>query len=288
MSWDIKDKTVLITGATSGIGEATMFALLEKGARVIFTARNIEKARRVLEEAKAKTKNENVKFYEVNLESLSSIRNFVDEFKKNEKNLHVLINNAGTWENSFRETPDGFEVTFEVNYLAPFYLTNLLLDLLIENAPSRIVNVSSAMHLSGSVDFLDLELRKHYNGIKSYSNSKLYLLIFTKELARRLKDKNVSAFAVHPGLVRTEIFRNLPAFVRNAFLIGARTKEKGAETSIYLATEDGVSQFSGGYFADKKPQPYKKVADSLEIAQKLWEITVEYIRKVDPNFKPYI
>jgi len=173
MAWDIREKTVLITGATSGIGKATLMDLAKSGATVIFTARNVNKAEGVLKEAKEISNNDRIDYFEVDLSSFKSLTNFVKNFKEKYDKLDVLINNAGTWNLRLTLTEEGIEKTFMVNYLAPFYLTHSLLPILLENIPSRIINVSSAMHKGGKINFNDIEMRKHYNGIQSYSNTKL-------------------------------------------------------------------------------------------------------------------
>jgi NAD(P)-dependent dehydrogenase (short-subunit alcohol dehydrogenase family) len=288
MAWDIREKTVLITGATSGIGKATLMDLAKSGATVIFTARNVNKAEGVLKEAKEISNNDRIDYFEVDLSSFKSLTNFVKNFKEKYDKLDVLINNAGTWNLRLTLTEEGIEKTFMVNYLAPFYLTHSLLPILLENIPSRIINVSSAMHKGGKINFDDIEMRKHYNGIQSYSNTKLMVLMFTKELAKRLEDKGVYAFAVHPGLVKTGLFSNFPKPIRDLFLMGARTPEKGAETSIYLAKAEGVEELTGSYFADTKPIPYLPIADDPAIRQKLWDLSVEYIKRFVPDFEPVV
>lgn len=288
MAWDIREKTVLITGATSGIGKATLMDLAKSGATVIFTARNVNKAEGVLKEAKEISNNDRIDYFEVDLSSFKSLTNFVKNFKEKYDKLDVLINNAGTWNLRLTLTEEGIEKTFMVNYLAPFYLTHSLLPILLENIPSRIINVSSAMHKGGKINFDDIEMRKHYNGIQSYSNTKLMVLMFTKELSKRLEDKGVYAFAVHPGLVKTGLFSNFPKPIRDLFLMGARTLEKGAETSIYLAKAEGVEELTGSYFADTKPIPYLPIADDPAIRQKLWDLSVEYIKRFVPDFEPVV
>ncbi|BAL80659.1 SDR family oxidoreductase [Caldisericum exile] len=288
MEWNISSKTVLITGATSGIGKATLMDLAKSGANVIFTARDVNKAEAVLKEAKELSKNENIEFFEVDLSSFKSISDFLTRFKEKFHNLDILINNAGTWNMKLTLTDDGIEKTFMVNYLAPFYITHSLLPLLFENIPSRIINVSSAMHKGGKINLDNLELKNHYNGIQSYSNSKLMILMFTIELAKRLKDKGVYVFAVHPGLVRTGLFSNFPKPLRDLFLMGAKTPEQGAQTSIYLSKAKDIEYLTGSYFVDSKPTDYLYVADNEELRRKLWDKTIEYIKKYIKDFEPLV
>ncbi|MFU2157382.1 MULTISPECIES: SDR family oxidoreductase [Caldisericum] len=288
MDWDISTKKVLITGATSGIGKATLIDLAKSKAFVIFTARDKNKALTVLKEAKELSKNENIEFFEVDLSSFKSILDFLKRFKEKHNKLDILINNAGTWNMRLALTEDGIEKTFMVNYLAPFYITHSLLPLLSEGSPSRIINVSSAMHKGGKINLDDLESRNHYNGIQSYSNSKLMILMFTIELAKRLKDKGIYVFAVHPGLVKTGIFSNFPKPIRDLFLIGAKTPEEGAKTSIYLAKTKDIEYLTGNYFADSKPTDYLKIADNEDLRKKLWDKTTDYIKKYINDFEPLV
>lgn len=278
--WDIKGKTVLITGATSGIGKETAKELAKLGARVCFTSRNEEKGIRVAKEISQLSSNVNVFSYFCDLKSFESIHKFVNKFKSENKSLHILINNAGTWNVRREITDDGIEATIQVNYLAPAMLSILLLGLLKESAPSRIINVSSAMHGSANLDLDDLEQRKRiYNGILAYSNSKLALILFTKVLARTLKDKKITVKTLHPGLVRTNIFRNLPKSIVKIILLGALTPEEGARTSIFLATSDEVTSISGEYFANEKLSNAVLPLNWDKIAEKLWNMTLNYFSK---------
>lgn len=278
--WDVKGKTVLITGATSGIGKETAKELAKLGARVCFTSRNEEKGIRVAKEISQLSSNGNVFPYFCDLKSFESIHKFVDKFKKENTSLHILINNAGTWNIRREITDDGIEATFQVNYLAPAMLSILLLDLLKESVPSRIINVSSAMHRSANLNLDDLEQRKRmFNGILAYSNSKLALILFTKVLARTLKDERITVNALHPGLVRTNIFRNLPKSIVKIMLLGALNPEEGAQTSIFLATSDEVVSISGEYFANKILSNAVLPSNWDKIAEKLWNITINYFSK---------
>jgi len=280
LKWSINGKICLITGATSGIGKATAIELARRGAHVVYTARNLEKARIVKEEIISKTQNSNIEFFACELSSFGSIKTFVDNFKSKYSRLDVLINNAGLWEAQRKLSKDGIELTFAVNYLAPFLLTNLLLDLLVKSAPSRIINVSSELHRKGTIDFDDLESKKRYNGMKAYYNSKLAIILFTKELARRLQGSGVSANIAHPGLVKTDIYRSLPYLVKQfIFLFGAITPEEGAITSVYLAASEEVSNISGEYFARGKVSKSSDESYDVEKAEKLWDVSVGYVKK---------
>ncbi len=281
--WSIRGKTCLITGATSGIGKVTAMELARRGANIVCTERNIKKAEKVKGEIISKTQNLNIDFLECDLSSFKSIKNFVESFKLKYSALHVLINDAGVWNAKRKLSEDGIENTFAVNYLAPFLLTNLLLDVMKQSAPARIINVSSEFHRRGKIDFDKLEFKKHYNSIQAYSQSKLALILFTKILSRRLKGTGITVNAAHPGLVKTEIFRDLPFVLKKAIHLFALTNEEGAKTSIYLATSKEVSNISGEYFAREKITKSSDESYDIEKAKKLWDVSIEYVREYIKN-----
>ena len=277
--WSIRGKTCLITGATSGIGKVTAIELARRGANIVCTARSIGKAEKVKGEIISKTQNLNIDFLECDLSSFGSIKKFVENFKSKYSALHILINNAGVWGIRRRLSKDGIENTFAVNYLAPFLLTNLLLDTIKKSMPARIINVSSEMYRGATINFEDLEFKRHFGGIKAYSHSKLALILFTRELARKLQGTGVTVNAVHPGLVRTEIFRALPVFIKKFIYMFALPPEEGAKTSIYVATSDEISDISGEYFAKEKIEKASDESYNLEEAKKLWNMSIEYVKK---------
>jgi NAD(P)-dependent dehydrogenase (short-subunit alcohol dehydrogenase family) len=279
LEWSVKDKICLITGATSGIGKATAIELAKRGAKIIYTARDLQKAEIVKEDIVSKSQNHNVEFFECELSSFESIKKFSDKFKERYSALHILINNAGLWEARRKISKDGIEITFAVNYLAPFLLTNLLLDLLKKSAPSRIINVSG-LHSIGKFDLNDLESKRHYNGMHTYSNSKCEIILFTKALARRLENSGVTANIAQPGMVRTGLYRDLPLIAKKfIFLFGAVSPDEGAKTTIYLATSNEVSNISGEYFEKEKITSSSDKFNNKEEAEKLWEISTTYIKK---------
>lgn len=271
------NKTVLITGATSGIGKVTALELAKKGMNIVFTARNKVKAQNVKDEIITKSNNPNVDFFECDLDSFTSIVKFVADFKKKYTRLDILINNAGTWETSRKETVDGVEQIFAVNHLAPFLLTNLLLDLIQKSSPARIINVSSRMHF-GDIDFKDLEGKDHFNANKAYAQSKLANILFTKKLAKILEGKNVTVNCLHPGVVRTDLFKNLPKIVQFVFGLFQISPEKGAETTIYLASSDEVTNITGKYFVKSKVAESGEYSNKTDIADKLWDASLEYVK----------
>src|ERR671912_2543455 len=197
------DKVCMITGATSGIGKATVMGLASIGASVVMVGRDRGRGEAALAEIKEGSSNASVDLMLADLSSQQEIHRLADEFKEAYPRVDVLINNAGEIRSKRVTTADGLEMTFAVNHLAYFLLTNLLLDLLMASAPSRIVNVSSGDHSNGAIDFDDLQGQKGYKGARAYSQSKLANVLFTYELARRLKGTGITANCLHPGVVRT-------------------------------------------------------------------------------------
>lgn len=273
---------ILVTGGTSGIGKETVKALATTGATVVFTARDASKGEAVQEEIIRETDNINVAYLVCDFSSLSSVRACAREYGERWGKLTVLINNAGVLPQERQESKDGIELNLAVNFLAPFLLTNLLLPLLKQSAPSRIVNVSSSMHREGEIQLDDLESKKSFDKYKAYAQSKLALLLFTKRLARELKGSGVTVNALHPGVVGTEMtMRNmrgmnpLTAFMFKRTLI---TPAQGAETSVYLATSPEVANVSGEYFDTKKiASASSPLVGDEGLADKLWDVSVKMV-----------
>lgn len=271
-------KVCLVTGANSGLGRATAEELARLGATVVMVSRVRERGEKAQSEIKRITGSQSVDLLCSDFSSLESVRTLAEEYKKNYQKLHVLINNAGLVSIQRKLTQNGNEITFQVNYLAPFLLTNLLLDELKTSAPSRIVNVSSISHYSGNLDFNNLTLEKRYGVMRAYSESKLALVMFTRELAKRLKGSGVTAYSLHPGTVGTNIWSR-PAgpfgFIMKIPKLFMRTPKKGAETIVYLATEPVIEGQSGEYFDDKRMRRSAKDSYDEEKARKLWEISAK-------------
>lgn len=283
-------KTVLITGANSGLGRATAAELLRLGARVIMGCRDRARA----EEAAGQLRRElrlagspepdsggagELVVKELDLASLSSVRAFCRELLQEEPRLDVLINNAGIFQCPYMKTEDGFEMQFGVNHLGHFLLTNLLLGLLKSSAPSRIVVVSSKLYKYGDINFEDLNSEQSYNKSFCYSRSKLANILFTKELARRLEGTNVTVNVLHPGIVRTNLGRHIhiPLLVKPLFNLISwaffKTPLEGARTSVYLASSPEVEGVSGRYFGDCKEEELLPKAMDESVARKLWDIS---------------
>jgi NAD(P)-dependent dehydrogenase (short-subunit alcohol dehydrogenase family) len=273
---DLQGKVCIITGATSGIGKETAKALASKGAILVLPIRDSLKGDILKDEILEQTPNAKIDLMHCNLASFDSIRSFVKEFKNKYDKIHVLVNNAGIWETRRNLSEDGIEMNFAVNHLAPFLLTNLLIDVLKKSAPARVINVSSEAHRSGKIIFADPEMEKGYSSFKSYSQSKLANILFTKKLSQILKGDGVTVNCLHPGVVSTGLFEKMPKILTGLMKPFMLTPAKGAETSIYLATSQEVEKTSGEYFVKKKPKKPAPEALRQDIANKLWEMSEKY------------
>ncbi len=258
MSEDMSGKIVLVTGANSGIGYETAAGLSAKGALVVMVCRDEKKGMEARKSAIKKTGNPHIDLMTADFSSLATVRRFAADFSKKYEHLHVLVNNAGAIFFERQMTADGCESTFQVNHLAPFLLTNLLLPLLKNSTPSRIVTVSSDAHYSGHIDFNDLMSEKNYKPMAAYSASKLANVLFSNELARMLEGTGVVSNSLHPGVVKTNFGRKGTTIGWKIFfsLFGPvlLPPEKGARTSIYLASSDEAGSLSGLYFANSRPK----------------------------------
>ncbi len=277
----MQGKICLITGGTNGIGKSTAQALAQMGATVVIVGRNAQKTSQVVDEIRSATSNTNVDALLADLSSLEEVRRLAGEFKRKYTRLHVLLNNAGAMFWTRHVTVDGLELTFALNHLAPFLFTNLLLDTIKASAPARIINLSSRAHQGGRIDFEDLQSERHYVGMDVYGNSKLANILFTIELARRLDGAHVTANAVHPGFVNSGFAKNNPGLAFKLFgAVGpliARSPEKGAETTIYLASSPEVEGVTGKYFSDSQLTQTAPQAADAAAAKKLWEVSAEMV-----------
>src|SRR5712692_5638036 len=274
----MKDKVVMVTGANSGIGKSASLALAKKGATVVMVARNPERGEAARSEIIGKSRNNSVDLLLADLSSLESVRQLAFDFRKKHSKLHVLINNAGLFNQRRRVTVDGYENTFATNYLASFLLTNLQLDLLKASAPSRIINVSSVGHYNGHINFEDLNLENDYGGWKAYGQSKLALILFTHELAKKLQGTGVTVNAVHPGTVATNIWSRPfgpVGFIMALPKLFMTTPEKGAETIVYLASSPDAKSVNGEYVEKLKVKKSSDESYDEEIAQRLWDVSAK-------------
>ena len=276
--FDIKEKNVLITGATSGIGKAAALKLSSLGAKIYFIARNEKKAEDLAKEIENLS---DMMPYSIiaDLSSQKEIKRAADEFKSLNIPLHILLNNAGLINMERKETVDGFEEVFALNHLAYYSLTQLLLDNIKNGSPSRIVNVSSGAHaFVKGFNFDDVQSLSSYKPFQVYGYSKLANILFTKKLASLLKDENVSVNCLHPGVVGTAFGQNNGSLQKVLFFIAKpfiRSPEKGAESSVYLCSSPEVSNTTGEYFYNCKVEKTTKWARSEEDAERLWLLSRE-------------
>lgn len=281
----IQDKTILITGATNGIGRASAEGLARMGATIIIIGRSETRCRNVVESIRLAGKGQ-ADYIIADLADLDQVRQLAQWVRQRYSRLDVLLNNAGAYYNRRQLSPDGYELTFALNYLSHFLLTTLLMDLMKATAEqygeARIINVASASHAGGKIDFEDLQSERSYRrfGFDAYFNSKLANLLFTFELARRLSSSSITANTLHPGLVATGFATNSLSFVKVALkLLGwmALTPQEGAQTSIYLASSPDVQHVSGQYFVKCKPVKASDNAYDEQTQRRLWDISLRLV-----------
>ena len=281
LTTSMQGKICMVTGANSGIGKVTALALAQMGATVVMVCRDRARGEEAQSELTTKSRNSAVDLLQADLSSQQSIRQLVGNFRQHYTHLHVLVNNAGASFSGRRETVDGLEMTFAVNYLAPFLLTNLLLDVLTASAPARIVNVSSAAQATGSIQLDDLQAEQHFSSRRAYGQSKLAIVLFTYELARRLQGTGVTANCLDPGFVRTNIGQrgaSLPVRVLIKLIWSFGTSpEKGAQTSIYLASSPDVEGVTGKYFAKSIPRRSASSSYDESLQRQLWEQSAKLV-----------
>lgn len=283
MSWNIANKAVLVTGGTSGIGYATAMELSRRGAEVFITSRSQESADSAAEKLSQIT-NTPVRGFELDLASTGSVRSFADRFGKAHKTLDVLVNNAGTISGKQSLTEEGLELTFAANFLGPFLLTRLLLPSLKSAGSARILNVSSELYRNAKkgLDFSDLQLERGFSASKAYANSKLAIMLFTTELSARLNGEGVSAFAIHPGVVRTKFgtgrdsSRSMALMMK---LLGPvlKSPEAGAATTIHLSTAQTEALKESWYWSEEKPAQPNEIALDSVAAKRLWDVSEELV-----------
>jgi NAD(P)-dependent dehydrogenase (short-subunit alcohol dehydrogenase family) len=294
------NKIVLVTGSTDGIGKQTALELAKKNAYVLIHGRNPERCHNTVDEIKAKSGNNKLQSFVADFSSLNQVRKLAQQINQQYQHLDVLINNAGVYEKSYRESENGLEMTFAVNHMAPFVLTLLLLGVgdpnpfTVSQMPffrsfiskvcrknkgsegiskkssrGRIINVSSMSHYnSPEIDFDDLNLKKNYDGYKAYCQSKLCNILFTYELAERLKETKVTANCLHPGVIDTKL-------LRSTLGMGGASLAEGAKTSVYLASAPELETVTGKYFSDCKESESSNYSHNIETRKKLWEISLQ-------------
>jgi NAD(P)-dependent dehydrogenase (short-subunit alcohol dehydrogenase family) len=275
------DRTVaLITGATSGLGKVVALKLAKQGATVVLVGRDPIKTRATVDEIRAQSGTSTVDGLVAELSSLAEVRRLAEEFRNHAPRLDVLVNNAGAIFSRRQSTVDGYERTFALNHLAPFLLTNLLLDVLKVSAPSRIVNVSSRSHEGGRIDFNDLQGARRYGiGGGAYRQSKLANIMFTYALVRRLEGTGVTVNALHPGVVATSFgernggLMGLGMKIVHRFAPFTITPEEGAETILYLAASPEVEGATGKYWEKRRPIQSSPASYDESAQERLWGVS---------------
>ncbi|MDX2305492.1 MAG: SDR family oxidoreductase [Microscillaceae bacterium] len=275
----MKDKICVITGANSGIGKSMAKTIARKNARIVMVCRNLEKAEQTRQEIISETRNEAIDIFLADLSKQAEIRKVAEEIQSKYARIDVLINNAGLIAKSYRElTQDGLELTFAINHIAYFMLTNLLIDQVKASGKGRIISVSSEAHRFATLDLENLQLEKGYNNMKAYALSKLCNILFTRELAKRLQGTDIVANCFHPGGVATNFAQDASPWMRTLMNLGKpflSTPDQGADTGVYLATNPEVGNISGEYFARRHVKLSSREARDELKAKRLWEVSAE-------------
>jgi len=271
----MKNKIVLITGSTDGIGKQTAVELALLGARVLVHGRDVNRVEKTVEQLRTflpagKIDNGDLRIngFTFDLSSLQEVKQFAAQIKDKFERIDILINNAGVYLRNKMLSDDGFEMTFAVNHLSHFLLTNELLPLLRNSNAGRIIHVSSMTHQSAKLEWDNLNAEKHYDAYGVYSFSKLANVLFSKELSERMNSSGVTSNSLHPGVIATKL-------LAAGFSIGGSSVKKGAENSVYLASSPEVKNISGKYFVDKKISRYNSIADDESVRKKFWDVSSE-------------
>jgi NAD(P)-dependent dehydrogenase (short-subunit alcohol dehydrogenase family) len=270
--------TVVVTGASSGIGKATAQALAEQGAHVVLVCRNEEKGRAAITEILKTAPQATLSLHLADLSSLAEVRRVAAELREQYPVIDVLINNAGLIPGQLELTAEGFEVAWATNHLAPFLFTNLLMEPLLASEQGRIINVTSDAHRLGQIDFSKAGKPDHYSAITAYADSKLANVFFTYELARRTEFTNLTVNCLHPGVVATSFGANSNFFIRHFFRLSRffmKSPKQGAQTSVYLATSPFLKLISGKYFKNSKQAKSSADSYNAHVARRLWEVSAE-------------
>ena len=268
-------KTIIVTGANSGIGKEAALNLANSGHRVLMLCRDSEKSEQALEEIRSQSNNQNVSLIKVDLSSPRSIASAVEKISRDHEVIDVLVNNAGVYKVKREQNEDGVEMTFAVNFLAPFMLSQMLLTKLEASGDGRIINVVSELYKNGSLNFDDLMLEKKYKAGDAYANSKLAAVLYTVELAKQIKDQGITVNALHPGVLATSSFRDYPNFVVKLLNMFLEDPEKGGERIAYLATSDKVADATGKYFYKTEEREIETPGIGSETTDQLWRVAQE-------------
>jgi NAD(P)-dependent dehydrogenase (short-subunit alcohol dehydrogenase family) len=278
MDFAMKDKVVVVTGATSGIGEVAADRLAQKGARIVFVARDRERGEAARKHFRAIAAQSDHTVHYADLTKLADQKRVAKEIADSEPQIDVLINNAGAMFGSRQVTEDGLEKTFALNHMSYFTVTNILLDRLKATPGARIVSTASGAHVGNKLNFDDLQSEKSYSPFAVYGRSKLMNILFTRELARRLAGTGVTANCLHPGFVGTRFGDESGGLMSWFIKLGknfALTPEQGAETIIYLASSDDVAGKTGGYYDKKKLVTPSRAAQNDADAKRLWDVSAK-------------
>jgi len=272
----MQGKTVVATGATSGIGAIAVLELARMGARIVFIARDAKRAEATLAKLEEAAPGRGHRAHIADLSLVAATRRIGDEIAASEPRVDVLINNAGAIFSDRRVTAEGLELTFALNHMAYFTLTGCLRDRLVGSAPARVVSTSSSAHFGAKLDFDDLQCEHGYNAWKAYNRSKLANILFTRELAKRLAGTGVTANCLHPGVVASRFADAAGGWTGRVFPLLKRfmiSPAKGADTIVYLASSSDVAKVSGEYFAKRKIAARSRAARDDAAAARLWEMS---------------
>jgi len=264
---DMATGRVLVTGSTDGIGKETAKELARLGMEVIVHGRTEDRTAAAAADIREAVPDARLDTIVGNLSSLDQVRAMATEVKRRFDGLDVLINNAGVMTNTRQESEDGYELNLAVNHLAHFLLTNLLLDVIVDSSPARIITVSSMVHASGEMRLDDLQMRRGYSGYRAYAQSKLANVLFTYELARRLEGTGVTANALHPGVIATKLL--------HVGFSGGGPVEEGAKTPVFLATSGEVASTTGKYFSNRRSERSSSLSYDEQLAKRLWDVSEE-------------
>lgn len=281
MTWDVRGKSILLTGATNGIGLEASVDLAKRGAKLVMVGRDPARTDAARADVEQRSGSKEVTSLLCDFESQEAIRKLAEDYRARHDRLDVLVNNAGTVNKTRRLTKDGIEATFAVNHLGYFLLTNLVLDLLEKSAPSRVVIVASVGHRRGTMDFDDLGYERGYFIMKAYTRSKLGNVLFANELARRLAKKGVTSNSLHPGGVATNIWSGAPGWAKPILTVFAKpfmiTPEQGAQTIVQLVTSPDLEGVTGQYFEKKRPVKPAPLAQDEQLASRLWSVSEKMV-----------
>jgi NAD(P)-dependent dehydrogenase (short-subunit alcohol dehydrogenase family) len=266
----LNPKTILITGATDGIGKASALELARQGHRILIHGRDAARGQKVVQEIRHATRNTQIELLLADFSSLDAVRKLAAQIKERYSRLDILINNAGVFMRHRALTRDGFEMTFAVNHLAPFLLTNLLLDRITASAPARIVHVSSGTHRSGKIEWDNLLGERHYDGYDAYARSKLANVLFAYALADRLQGTQVTSNALHPGVIRTKL-------LHAGWGGGGSDLARGAETIVYAATAPEMENVTGRYFDNKRETASSDRSHDKQLQLDLWDASARWV-----------